>query len=241
MILGAIPARWGSTRFPGKALVEIAGRPLIARVVEAARASRTLDDVVVVTDHAAIARAAEAAGGRAVVIEREAASGTDRIAQLLDIDESSRVADVVVNIQGDEPLLEPEAIDSAVSALEAKTVDVATIARALRPGEDVDSPDLVKAVVGGSGRALYFSRAPVPHGAAALIHIGLYAFRREAFDRFVASPPTALERAERLEQLRALELGLAIHVVEFDSRSVGVDVPEDVRRVEEVLSRVASR
>lgn len=241
MILGAIPARWGSTRFPGKALVEIAGRPLIARVVEAARAARTLDDVVVVTDHAAIARAAEAAGGRAVVIEREAASGTDRIAQLLDIDESCRAAGVVVNIQGDEPLLEPEAIDAAVSALEAKPADIATVARALRPGEGAESPDLVKVVVGGSGRALYFSRAPVPHGAAVLIHIGLYAYRRDAFERFVASPPTALEKAERLEQLRALELGLAIQVVEFDSRSVGVDVPEDVRRVEEVLSRVASR
>ena len=241
MILGAIPARWGSTRFPGKALVEVAGRPLIARVVEAARASRTLDDVVVVTDHAAIARAAEAAGGRAVVIEREAASGTDRIAQLLDIDESCRAAEVVVNIQGDEPLLEPEAIDAAVSTLEAKPVDIATIARALRRGEGAESPDLVKAVVGGSGRALYFSRAPVPHGAAVLIHIGLYAYRREAFDRFVASPTTALEKVERLEQLRALELGLSIQVVEFDSRSIGVDVPEDVKRAEEVLSRVASR
>ena len=241
MILGAIPARWGSTRFPGKALVEIAGRPLIARVVEAARAARTLDDVVVVTDHTAIAGAAEAAGGRAVVIEREAASGTDRIAQLLDIDESCRAAEVVVNIQGDEPLLEPEAIDAAVSALETKSADIATIARALHSGEGAESPDLVKVVVGGSGRALYFSRAPVPHGAALLIHIGLYAYSRDAFDRFVASPPTTLEKVEHLEQLRALELGLAIQVVEFDSRSVGVDVPEDVRRVEEVLSRVAGR
>ena len=95
--------------------------------------------------------------------------------------------------------------------------------------------------MGASGRALYFSRAPVPHGASVLIHIGLYAYRRDAFDRFVASPPTSLEKAERLEQLRALELGLAIQVVEFDSRSVGVDVPEDVRRVEVVLSRVSSR
>lgn len=221
--------------------MEIAGQPLITRVVEAARAARTLDDVVVVTDHAAIARAAEAAGGRAVVIEREAESGTDRIAQLLDIDESCRAAGVVVNIQGDEPLLEPEAIDAAVSALEAKPADIATIARVLRPGEGAESPDLVKVVVGGSGRALYFSRAPVPHGAALLIHIGLYVYRRDAFDRFVASPPTTLEKVERLEQLRALELGLAIQVVEFDSRSVAVDVPEDVRRVEEVLSRLASR
>lgn len=221
--------------------MEIAGRPLIARVVETARAARTLDEVVVVTDNAAIARAAEAAGGRAVVIEREAASGTDRISQLLAIDESCGAAGIVVNIQGDEPLLEPEAIDAAVSALEAKPADIATIARALRPDEEAESPDLVKVVMGGSGRALYFSRSPVPHGAAALIHIGLYVYRRDAFDRFVASPPTALEKAERLEQLRALELGLAVQVVEFDSRSVGVDVPEDVRRVEEVLSRVASR
>jgi 3-deoxy-manno-octulosonate cytidylyltransferase (CMP-KDO synthetase) len=242
VILGVIPARWGSTRFPGKALAEIAGRPLIGWVVEAARATRTLDAVVVVTDHEEIARAAEAAGGRAVVISREAASGTDRIAQLLTADEQCASARIVVNVQGDEPLLEPDAIDAAVSGLESEPdADIATLARPIRPGERAEDPGLVKVAVTQSGRALYFSRAPIPHAAATRIHIGLYAFRRNAFDRFVTTVPTELERAERLEQLRALELGLSIRVVPFDSRSIGVDVPEDVKRVEAALSTASGR
>jgi 3-deoxy-manno-octulosonate cytidylyltransferase (CMP-KDO synthetase) len=242
MILGAIPARWGSTRFPGKALAEIAGRPLIGWVVEAARAARTLDAVVVVTDHEEIARAAEAAGARAVVIAREAASGTDRIARLLALDEPCASARIVVNVQGDEPLLEPDAIDAAVSALEREPdADIATLARPIRPGERAEDPGIVKVAVTQSGRALYFSRAAIPHAAAARIHIGLYAFRRNAFDRFVTAAPTELEHAERLEQLRALELGLSIRVVPFDSRSIGVDVPEDLERVEAALSTASGR
>ena len=238
MILGAIPARWGATRFPGKALAEIEGRPLIAWVVESALAARTLDSVVVVTDHEGIARAAEAAGGRAVVIAREAASGTDRIAHLLAADEGCATARIVVNVQGDEPLLEPAAIDAAVDALAASSApDLATLARPLRPGESAADPDIVKVAVTAAGRALYFSRAPIPHGAASLVHVGLYAYRRSAFDRFVAAPPTALEKTERLEQLRALELGMGIVVVPFASLSIGVDTPEDVARVAATMSR----
>lgn len=242
MILGAIPARWGASRFPGKALVEIAGRPLIAWVVDAARAARSLDAVVVVTDHAGIARAATAAGARAVVLEREAASGTDRIAQLIEADPEAAGARIVVNVQGDEPLLEPTAIDAAVAALaDDDAADLATLARPLRPDERADDPDLVKVVATAAGRALYFSRAPVPHGAAPAVHVGLYAYRRPAFDRFVSAPPTRLERAERLEQLRALEIGLVIAVVPFDSRSIGVDAPDDVTRVEAALGGVVER
>jgi 3-deoxy-manno-octulosonate cytidylyltransferase (CMP-KDO synthetase) len=237
VILGAIPARWGASRFPGKPLVEIAGRPLIGWVVEAALGARTLDEVVVVTDREEIARAAEAAGGRAVTIVREAASGTDRIGQLLAADARSAAAEVVVNVQGDEPLLEPAAIDAAVEALERDAeADIATLARPLRTGESAADPGLVKVAVTSRGRALYFSRAPIPHGAAERVHVGLYAYRRSAFERFVSAPATALERAERLEQLRALELGLAIAVVEFASRSIGVDTPEDVARVAAALS-----
>jgi len=242
MILGAIPARWGSTRYPGKPLVAIAGRPLVGWVVEAALEARTLDAVVVVTDHEEIARAAEAAGGRAVVIGREATSGTDRIAHLLVTDETCAQAGIVVNVQGDEPLLEPSAIDAAVEALKSEPgADIATLARPIRPGESAEDPSVVKVAVSGAGRALYFSRAPIPHGGGSRVHVGLYAYRRSAFDRFVAAPPTALERVERLEQLRALELGLAITVVAFDSRSIGVDTPEDVARVEAVLSRASER
>lgn len=242
MILGAIPARWGSTRFAGKALAEIAGRPLVGWVVEAALEARTLDAVVVVTDHDEIARAAEAAGARAVVIARGAASGTDRIGQLLAADVTCAAARIVVNVQGDEPLLEPSAIDAAVDALESEPeADIATLARPIRAGESAEDPSIVKVAVTGAGRALYFSRAPIPYGGAPRVHVGLYAYRRRAFDRFVTTSPTPLEKAERLEQLRALELGLAITVVPFDSRSIGVDTPEDLARVEAVLSRASER
>jgi 3-deoxy-manno-octulosonate cytidylyltransferase (CMP-KDO synthetase) len=206
-------------------------------VVEAGLGARTLDEVVVVTDHEGIARAAEAAGGRAVVIEREANSGTDRIGHLLAGDERCASARIIVNVQGDEPLLEPAAIDAAVEALEAASAtDVVTLARPLRAGESAEDPSVVKVAVTRGGRALYFSRSPIPHGATPRVHVGLYAYRRSAFDRFVGSPPTALERAERLEQLRALELGLVIAVVPFVSRSIGVDTPEDVARVAAALS-----
>lgn len=240
MILGAIPARWGSTRFPGKALAEIAGVPLIARVVRAALGARTLDAVVVVTDHEGIALAAEAAGARAVVIQRKAASGTDRIAQLLAADRTCGEARIVVNVQGDEPLLEPAAIDAAVEALERDAeADIATLARAPRPGESLEDPDVVKVRVGGDGRALDFSRGPLP--GEPLVHIGLYAYRRAAIERFVAASATARENAERLEQLRALDLGLAIAVVPFDSGSIGVDTPADVARVEAALASDSAR
>lgn len=242
MILGAIPARWASTRFPGKALAEIAGEPLVSRVVRAALRARTLDAVVVVTDHEGIALAAQAAGARAVVIEREAASGTDRIAQLLAADRACDAARIVVNVQGDEPLLEPWAIDMAVEALERDSgADVATLARALRPEESADDVDIVKVQVARDGRALDFSRGPMAGPGEPLVHIGLYAYRREAIERFVAAAPTTREKAERLEQLRALELGLAIAVVAFDSRSIGVDTPEDVARVEAALADASAR
>ena len=242
MILGAIPARWGSTRFPGKALAEIAGVPLVGRVVRAALGARTLDAVVVVTDHEGIALAAEAAGGRAVLIEREAASGTDRIAQLLAADRACAEARIVVNVQGDEPLLEPAAIDAAVEALERDSqADIVTLARPLRPGESLVEPDLVKVEVDVNGRALAFSRAPIPGSDPPLVHIGLYAYRRAAIDRFVAAARTPREKAERLEQLRALDLGLAIAVVPFDSRSIGVDTPADVIRVEAELINASAR
>ena len=242
MILGAIPARWASRRFPGKALVEIAGRPLVAWVVKAALAARTLDAVVVVTDDERIARAAESAGGRGVVIRRDAASGSDRIAQLLGSDAECARARIVVNVQGDEPLLEPAAIDAAVEGIRAEPdADIVTLSRPIRPDERADDPDLVKVAVGERGFALYFSRAAIPHGDAGRVHVGLYAFRRDAFDRFAAAAPTALERAESLEQLRALEIGLRIRVAPFDSRSIGVDVPADVPRVALALSRAVRR
>lgn len=211
---------------------------MIAWVAEAALGAERVDAVAVVTDDPEIAAAAEAAGARSVVIDRPAASGTDRIAHLLEDDFAAAEATVIVNVQGDEPLLEPAAIDAAVAALEADPdADVATIVRAVRPGEDSADPNLVKVAVAEDGRALYFSRAPIPHGGEPAIHVGLYAYRRAAFDRFVDAGPSGLEAAERLEQLRALEAGMTIRCVAFETASIGVDVPEDVARVELLLRK----
>jgi 3-deoxy-manno-octulosonate cytidylyltransferase (CMP-KDO synthetase) len=215
----------------------IQGRPMIAWVVDVARAARTVDDVAVITDHDEIARAAESAGARAVVSTAPADSGSDRIAQLLAVDRVAAEADIVVNLQGDEPLLEPAALDLAVETLRARAdADVATLVRPRRADEPADDPSIVKVVIAEDGRALAFSRAPHPltrvPGASDLVHIGLYAYRRAAFDRFVAAGPSALERAERLEQLRAFEIGLTIVCARFDSRAVAVDRPEDIARVE---------
>lgn len=241
VVLAAIPARWASTRFPGKPLAPIAGRPMIAWVVAAALAARRVDDVAVVTDHPRVGRAAEAAGARAVVLDRPAASGSDRIAQLLAADRQSARAGVVVNLQGDEPLLEPGAIDAAVAALDAEPgADVATLIRTVRPGELVDDPNLVKVVREADGRAADFVRQAVRAADPAWIHVGLYAYRREAFDRFAAAPPAARERAERLEQLRALALGLRIVTIEIETAAIAVDTPADVARVEAALVEAGS-
>ena len=241
-VLAAIPARFGSTRFPGKPLAPILGRPMIAWVVEAVKKARRIDDVTVITDSEDVAMAAREAGGRAVVSTHEAASGSDRIAHLLAIDPVAARATTVVNLQGDEPALEAEAIDRAVDLLDENRSEVATLVRTVRRDEDVEDPNLVKVAVAEDGRALYFSRSPIPYGAGEgiggpWIHVGIYAFRRPAFERFVATPPSPLERVERLEQLRALELGLRIACACVRTGSVAVDVPADVPRAEAELRR----
>ncbi len=247
-VLVAIPARHGSTRFPGKPLTPLLGRPMIAWVVEAAKGACRVDDVAVITDREEIAAAAREAGARAVVSEREAASGSDRIAQLLDIDPAAARASTVVNLQGDEPALESTAIDRAIELLDPGEVDIATLVRVPRAGERIEEPDLVKVILAADGRALDFSRASPRAGVGPAgdetgdegpwIHVGLYAFRRDAFDRFTAAPPTHRERAERLEQLRALELGLTIGCAVVETQSVGVDAPADVPRAEAALRRL---
>jgi 3-deoxy-manno-octulosonate cytidylyltransferase (CMP-KDO synthetase) len=210
---------------------------MIAWVVDHARAARSVDQVAVVTDHEGIADAAERAGARALVSAEPAPSGSDRIAQLLAADPVAARAEIVLNLQGDEPLLEPAAIDLAVALLrERPEADVGTLARPRREDEDPDDPMLVKVALAADGRALWFSRAPIPHGASHLVHLGLYAYRRQVFDRFVAAPPTPLEHAERLEQLRALELGLVIACALFDSQAIAVDRSEDIARVEAALA-----
>jgi 3-deoxy-manno-octulosonate cytidylyltransferase (CMP-KDO synthetase) len=235
-----IPARFGASRFPGKPLADLCGRPLIAHVVERALRARGVSAVAVATDDPRIAAAAGLAGARPIVTG-EHPTGTDRVA------EAARrldpAADVVVNLQGDEPLVEPEAIETLVGAMEASGVEMATLARPLAEGE-LDRPQVVKVVTDRGGDALYFSRAPIPHRRAggqsplARAHVGIYAFTAAFLQRFAALAPGRLEAEESLEQLRALEHGHRIRVAETAYRGFGVDTPEDLARARELLGAV---
>jgi 3-deoxy-manno-octulosonate cytidylyltransferase (CMP-KDO synthetase) len=232
-----IPARYGAQRFPGKPLADLAGSPVIAHVVARARRARGVDVVVVATDDERIARAAERAGAEAIVTG-EAATGTDRVAQA-----ARRLRpppDVVVNLQGDEPLIEPEAIEALLAAMEPG-VEMATLARPLSGGE-LARPQVVKVVTDRRGDALYFSRAPVPHRRAggesplARAHVGIYAFTAAFLQQFASLPPGRLEAEESLEQLRALEHGHRIRVADGRSGGFGIDTPEDLERARAILS-----
>lgn len=250
-IVAIIPARFGSTRLPGKPLSDIHGKTLIERVYERACRARAPDRVLVATDDERIAAAVRAFGGEAVLTSPAHASGTDRLAEAV----ASTPADIVVNVQGDEPLLDPAGIDAAVHALVSEpTLAMATLSLPLLSVEEMLSPSVVKVVADAGGDALYFSRAPIPHvrvegadpraAAAAAVsqglarkHVGLYAYRREALLRFASLPPSALEEAEGLEQLRALTHGLRIRVVEMEGEGgVAVDTPEDLERVRALLA-----
>jgi 3-deoxy-manno-octulosonate cytidylyltransferase (CMP-KDO synthetase) len=235
--VGIIPARWASTRFPGKPLARIAGRPMLEWVVEGARRAKRLRDVWVATDDPRIADACRAFGATAVLTSPDHPTGTDRLAEVaLSLDD-----DVVVNIQGDEPLIRGDVIDSVVAALdEDPEAPMATVVHQAEP-EALDDPHRVKVVLDRRGRALYFSRSRIPAGDddnRYWQHVGLYAYRRSFLLDFVALPPTPCERAESLEQLRALEHGYPIRVAVVEAwGSCAVDVPEDVPRVEAWLAR----
>jgi 3-deoxy-manno-octulosonate cytidylyltransferase (CMP-KDO synthetase) len=233
-----IPARHGAERFPGKPLADLAGRPLVAHVAERASLARGVDQVAVATDDERIARAAERAGA-ASVITGPAATGTDRVAQAATI--LVPRPDVVVNLQGDEPLIEPEAIETLIAALLAGKSGMATLARPLEPGE-MERTQVVKVVTDLSGQALYFSRAAIPHRRAggpsplARAHVGIYAFTYAFLQTFAALPPGRLEQEESLEQLRALEHGHRIRVADTTYRGFGVDTPEDLERARAFLA-----
>jgi 3-deoxy-manno-octulosonate cytidylyltransferase (CMP-KDO synthetase) len=257
-IVAFIPARFGSTRLPGKPLSDIHGKPMIRHVYERVQGARRIDRVIVATDDARIAAAVVAFGGEAVLTSPDHASGTDRVAEA-----AAAVTDavVVVNVQGDEPTIDPGAVDAAVEALvEDPALPISTLSVALRDADEMLSPDVVKVICDARGNALYFSRGPIPHlrlegdpepRRAALIavtrglarkHVGLYAFRRDALARFAGLPPSALEKAEGLEQLRALENGIPIRVVPLNGDSgVAVDTPQDLERVRERLAPVSAR
>jgi 3-deoxy-manno-octulosonate cytidylyltransferase (CMP-KDO synthetase) len=238
--VGVIPARFRASRFPGKPLAPIAGRPMLQHVIEGARRAKRLREVLVATDDARIAEAAAAVGAPVVMTSVDHPTGTDRLAEA-----AASFADaIVVNIQGDEPLIEGFVIDAAVEALEADAGAVAsTVVHPLEPGA-LDDPNRVKVVLDRSGRALYFSRAPVPFRRADapaprwLQHVGLYAYRRDFLLQFVSLAQGEAERAEGLEQLRILEHGHAIRCAVIEGwQSVPVDVPADVARVEAMLAR----
>ena len=235
-----IPARLGSTRLPRKPLADIHGEPMIVHVWRRA-VEADVGPVLVAADDPAIVAAVEAAGGRAVLTHPEHASGSDRIAEALTRFDPDRRYDVVVNLQGDLPTLDPASVRASVAPLADPAVAIATLATEIRREAERDNPNVVK-VVGtpiGEGRlrALYFTRARAPWGEGALWHhIGLYAYARAALERFVALPPSTLEKRERLEQLRALEAGMRIDVALVDVAPLGVDTAEDLERAREWLA-----
>ncbi len=242
-----IPARYGSTRFPGKPLASIAGTPMICHVMRRAQKARRVDRVLVATDDERIKSAVIDCAGEAVLTRPDHPSGTDRVWEAV----ADTPYDIIVNVQGDEPLLEPLVIDAVVDALAGDPhVDIATAAVRSESGPRYVDPNVVKVVRDRRGYALYFSRAPVPWrrndgshvpgSGTWLQHLGIYAYRRDALRAFVAAGPDPLEEIEGLEQLRALSLGMTVAVVEVRSASRGVDTPEDLERVEAWLRNSSS-
>lgn len=238
--VAVIPARWASSRFPGKPLALIDGKPMIVHVIDRARVARSIQTVVVATDDDRIFAAATEAGAEAVMTG-DCASGTDRVAAAV---LGRPDWQIVVNVQGDEPLLSARNIDVLVDGMAAAPdIEMGTLCRPL-DAERLGDSNAVKVVRRSDGRALYFSRAPIPFprqdhksAARARLHLGIYAFRRSGLESFVGLTPSPLERTESLEQLRALENGMEILVLDAPDGAIGVDTPEDVQRVEELIRR----
>ncbi|MEW5946023.1 MAG: 3-deoxy-manno-octulosonate cytidylyltransferase [bacterium] len=235
--VGIIPARYESSRFPGKSLAMIAGKPLIRHVYERSSAAKTLSGVLVATDDERIFRAVEDFGGTVVMTSPDHATGTDRLAEAA----AGCDASLIVNIQGDEPLISPRMIDRAVR--EFRSIEGFRFGSAMTPiknEDDLENPNVVKVVVDGKRRALYFTRRCIPYrrnqvSVPTFQHIGFYVYTKKFLAEFSRMPPTPLERAEGLEQLRALENGIPVHMIETDYTGVGVDVPEDIPRIERLL------
>jgi 3-deoxy-manno-octulosonate cytidylyltransferase (CMP-KDO synthetase) len=232
-ILGVIPARFASSRFPGKPLALIAGKPMLQHVFERASQARYLSRLVIATDDERIRDAARLFDAPVLMTRSDHASGTDRAAEVASADK----AEVIVNIQGDEPLIDPAAIDAATLALlEDSELPMATLKKRIEDPTDLTNPNVVKVVTDHFQNAIYFSRSPIPHvrqgsGAGHFKHIGLYVYRRDFLLQYSDLPVGPLEQAERLEQLRALENGYRIRVAETEYDSLGVDTPEDLERV----------
>jgi 3-deoxy-manno-octulosonate cytidylyltransferase (CMP-KDO synthetase) len=235
--IAVIPARLASTRLPRKMLRQIAGETLIARVYNAVRSSPLLNDVIVATDSDEIMQLCQQQGWNVRMTSSSHRSGTERVHEV----SNSVMADVYLNVQGDEPLTRAEHIASLLSLMSDANVQVGTL-KTPASAEDVNNPNAVKVVADVSGRAFYFSRSTIPFdrdatNPAYFKHLGFYAYRKPALDRFCALPESSLERSERLEQLRFMENGIPIHVAETPYDSVGVDTEDDLRRVEAILRK----
>lgn len=239
-VFAVIPARFASTRLPGKILADIAGRPMIEHVYRRASAARLVDAVLVATDDERIAEAVRRFGGAAVMTRPDHVSGTDRIAEVV----AAHPCRAVVNLQGDEPLIEPDAIDAAVAPMLADpALEMSTVCRPLADADEFRSPNVVKVVTDNRGLALYFSRAPIPFPrenaavtpSVAKAHMGLYVYRRDTLLRLAALPAVPLELVESLEQLRALAHGIHIRVVETPHLTAAVDTPADLDRVRQLM------
>lgn len=240
-VVGIVPARYESSRLPGKPLADILGKPMIQHVVENAAKSKTLDDLIVATDDLRVQEVVEAFGGKAVLTSREHTTGTDRVAEVVaDLD-----VDLIVNIQGDEPFIHAGMIDEIVTPLlEDPTLPMCTLMHEVLAPEDFDNPDIVKVVLNLVGDALYFSRSLIPYprtaeGHRVFEHIGLYAFRKPFLLTYARLKPTYLERLESLEQLRALEHGYRIKVVETQQpyTALSVDTPEDLEKARQLAAQ----
>lgn len=247
-ITAVIPARYASTRFDGKALADIQGRPMVQHVYEQASRAALVSEVIVATDDDRIAAAVRSFGGRVEMTSRDHATGTDRLAEVA----AGLGSDIIVNVQGDEPLIEPAMIDEAIAPLLAdSSIVMGTLKSRIRNLHDFLSPNVVKVVTDLEGFALYFSRSPMPNfrdkwndlkdeafvsgKLLCFKHVGLYVYRREFLLKFSQLPATFLEKSEMLEQLRAVEHGYRIKVVETSHESIGVDTPADLERVREKL------
>lgn len=243
-ILCVIPARYASTRLPGKPLKDVAGKPMICRVYDRASQAKTLSGVVVATDDERILRAVEDHGGRAMMTAKDHPTGTDRLAEVA---EAYPDVDLIINVQGDEPLIEPSLIDELGRAFDGDAeLQMATVMTPMEDEAEQKNPNNVKVVTDKNGCALYFSRSLLPYprndaGTPVYKHIGIYAYRKDFLLAYAKMAPTPLERTESLEQLRALENGYKIKCIRTNARFVGVDTPEDLAKVNEIYRRMEEK
>jgi len=235
--IGVIPARWASTRFEGKVLAEIAGKPMIQHVWERTQQSTILGEVIIACDEQKVFDAVKGFGAQAVLTSQDHPSGTDRIAEVV----QPKDCEIVINIQGDEPLIHHSVIDNLIHVLEQETkIQMATVIKFLEDKDEIENPNIVKVVIDEHKNALYFSRCPIPYNregkdAFYYKHLGIYAYRKDFLLKFTQLPKSGLEKIEQLEQLRALEAGYKIKTIMTDIKTIGVDTPDDLMQVEQWL------